>query len=126
MKKISIFMAPIIILAIIYGCSKDHDAPTFAQYEPTSEPINIEATYNSANDEIVVTWDMEDTDNVVDYLVAWSDSNLFDEGKKGEQFVKEIGDTSLETTVSLDVNTLLKSMQYYKADYYDEGAGSLY
>ncbi|MBN1291922.1 MAG: hypothetical protein JXB48_08795 [Candidatus Latescibacteria bacterium] len=121
MKKISIFMAPIIILAIIYGCSKDHDAPTFAQYQNTSEPTNVIATYNKSSDEIMVSWEMVNNEDVVDYLVAWSDSNVFDEGNKGEEYVKKPGDAVLNTNISFKVENVLKSMEYFRSEYYQEG-----
>jgi hypothetical protein len=114
-------MAPIIMLAIIYGCSKDHDAPTFAQYEKSAEPINIEATYDNGDDEIIVSWEMVNNENVVNYLVAWSDSNVFDKGNKGEKFVKQTGDTDLKSSINLNVENVLKSMEYLRPEYYQEG-----
>lgn len=116
MKKISVFLAPIFILAIIYSCSKEHQAPTFSQYEKTSEPTDVFATYNSDNDSINVVWKMEDTAGVVDYLVAWSDSNVFDEGKPGYQFVKGVLDTVLKNEITLNATDVLKKMKLVYAN----------
>jgi len=115
-KKIFVFLAPIIILAIIYGCSKDHSAPTFSQYEETSEPTDVVAAYDKDDDSINVAWTMEDTDGVENYLVAWSDSNVFDEGKPGDQYVKEVGDTELKKEITLDATDVLKKMDLMYAD----------
>ena len=116
MEKIFVFLAPIIILAIIYGCSKDHSAPTFSQYEKTSEPTEVVATYDKDDDTINVAWKMEDTDGVENYLVAWSDSNVFDEGKPGDQYVKGVGDTELKKEISLSATDVLKTMDLMYAD----------
>ncbi len=116
MKKISVFLAPIFILAIIYSCSKDHQAPTFSQYEKTSEPSNVVATYNSDNDSISVVWTMEDTDGVVDYLVAWSDSNVFDFGRRANQTVMEADDTEVKNGITLDASSVLKKMNLVYAN----------
>ena len=114
MKKIFVFLAPIFILAIIYSCSKEHQSPTFSQYEKTSEPTDVIATYDGDNDTINVVWRMEDTAGVVDYLVAWSDSNVFDATfNKSEQFVKKTSDTELKNEITLNASDVLKKMNYY-------------
>jgi len=59
---------------------------------------------------------MEDTDGVGNYLVAWSDSNVFDEGKPGDQYVKEVGDTELKKEIALDATDVLKKMDLLYAD----------
>ncbi|MCE5252356.1 hypothetical protein LLG96_19320 [bacterium] len=115
MKKIFIFMAPVLLLAIMYGCSKDHSSPTFSLYDSTSSPVNVLATYDKGGDLIKVSWSMENTEDVANYLVAWSDSNVFDYGKTYDQFVKLPEDVSLKTEISLDTNDVLKKMEYYKA-----------
>jgi hypothetical protein len=108
-------MAPIFILAIIYGCGKDHKAPTFSLYEKTSSPVNVLATYDKGGDLIKVSWTMENSDGVANYLIAWSDSNVFDLGNKADQYVKEPGQVDLKTEASLDANNVLKRMGYLKA-----------
>jgi len=114
-KKISIFLAPIFILAIMYGCSKDHNAPTFSQYEKTSAPTEVIATYDEDDDIINVVWTMDDTEGVDDYLVAWSDSNVFDEGNRADQYVKQPEDAVLNKEISLDANDVMKKMTYLQA-----------
>jgi len=80
-KKIIIFLTPILIIAIAIGCSKDHSAPTFSTYKATSSPDSVVATYDKTKDVVDVTWDMSDTSGVGDYFVSVSDSNVFDLGK---------------------------------------------
>jgi len=109
-KKIFIFMAPVLLLAIMYGCSKDHSSPTFSLYESTSSPVNVLATYDKGGDLIKVSWSMENTEDVVDYLVAWSDSNVFDYGNRTDQFVKMPGDVDLKSEISLDAKNVLKQL----------------
>ena len=117
MKKISIFLAPIFILAIIflYSCSKDHDAPSFSQYEKTSKPVNVVATYNDDDEDIKVDWEMVNSEGVENYLVAWSDSNVFDEGIKYDKYVKEVGETVLNNDITLEADYVLKTMGYLQA-----------
>lgn len=116
MKRISVFLAPIFILSALYGCSKDHDSPSFSAYEKTAEPTDVVATYDKAKDAINVTWTMANIDGIDDYLVAWSDSNLFDAGKKYNQYVKKAGDTDLKAELSLDATYLLEKMDLTYAD----------
>ena len=112
MKKISIFMAPVFILALIflYGCSKDHDAPSFSQYEVTSAPVNVVATYNNGDDNIQVMWEMVNTEGIENYLVAWSDSNVFDLGNTTDEYVKKPGDVVLATEISMSADDVMKKM----------------
>ena len=111
MKKISIFMAPVFILALIflYGCSKDHDSPSFSQYETTSEPVNVVATYNKGDDNIQVMWEMVNTEGIENYLVAWSDSNVFDLGNTTDEYVKKPGG-GLDTEITMKADDVLKKM----------------
>jgi len=79
-KKIVIFLTPILIIGIIFGCSKDHSAPTYAKYKATKTPENVQATYNTSKDAVDVAWTMADTVGVGAYFVAVSDSSVFDKG----------------------------------------------
>ena len=79
-KKIVIFLTPIVILATAYGCSKDHSAPTYSLYSKLKSPTDVVATYNSAKDVVNVTWTMADTSGVVDFVLTVSDSSRFDLG----------------------------------------------
>ena len=81
MKKILIFLTPILIIIIAFGCSKDHSAPTNSIYKTASSPDNVNAVYDPANDIVDVSWTMSDTSGVKDFFVAVSDSNIFDAGK---------------------------------------------
>ena len=81
MKKIFIFLTPVLIIFIYFGCSKDHSAPTNSIYGTVSSPDNVNAVYDPANDEVEVSWTMSDTSGVNDFFVAVSDSSVFDEGK---------------------------------------------
>jgi len=80
-KKIIIFLTPILIIAITFGCSKDHSAPTYSTYKTTTSPDSVEATYDSKKDVVNVSWTMSDTSGVGDFFVAVSDSNVFDLGE---------------------------------------------
>ena len=119
MKKISIFLVPIIIVvAIFYGCSEDHVAPTFSQYEDVSEPTNVEATYSIIGNDSTfkVTWQMEDTTGVVNYLVAWSDSNIFDDGNvsdAAEQYVLSDTQKELKTEIVIQKENFFKTLGYF-------------
>jgi len=79
-KKIAILLTPLVVLAVAYGCSKDHDAPTFSTYDQLSSPSDVVATYNPATDEVDIAWNMADTSGVVDYVISVSDSSIFDDG----------------------------------------------
>ncbi len=68
------------ILALAIGCSKDHDAPSFDVYKKADAPVNLEATYDDADDVVNVSWEMTDTSGVIDFVVVVSDSLPFDEG----------------------------------------------
>ena len=82
MKKILIFLTPIILLGVMfYGCSKDNVAPTYSTYKLAKSPENVEATYDAGKDIVNVAWTMADTSGVGAYFVAVSDSSVFDEGE---------------------------------------------
>jgi len=66
---------------MFYGCSKDHEAPTYSKYKLADSPENVEATYVADKDVVNVVWTMADTSGVGAYFVAVSDSSVFDEGE---------------------------------------------
>ena len=80
MKKKEVFLIPILIFAIALGCSKDNTAPTYSPYDDTSSPENVNAVYDSSEDEVNVSWSMSDTTGVFDFFFSVSDSSVFDEG----------------------------------------------
>ena len=73
-------MTPILILFIILSCSKDHDSPTFSNYDISTKPVNVVASYDNDSDAVNVNWDLNATTDVVDYVVSVSDSSDFDFG----------------------------------------------
>ncbi|MBT4483514.1 MAG: hypothetical protein HOC71_07535 [Candidatus Latescibacteria bacterium] len=81
MKKIFIFLTPVLIIFIYFGCSKDHSAPTNSLYGTASSPDSVNAEYDTVNDEVKVSWTMSDTSGVKDFFVAVSDSSVFDKGE---------------------------------------------
>ncbi len=120
MKKIIIFITPILILVIFaLGCSKDHEAPTFSKYKAISKPVNVEATYDPGQDVVNVTWEMTETAGTTDFLVAVSDSNVFDLGNIREFFTNmEENELSVQPydyiyDVSTYVDTAVDSMILY-------------
>jgi hypothetical protein len=107
-KKILIFLAPAMVAAVMYGCSKDHESPTFSKYEGSlHKPVNLVATYNKANDEFVLNWSMPDTNSVTMYNVAWSDSNVFDLGNTADAFTN-----SMTTEFKPKATETLKKLGY--------------
>jgi len=97
-KKILFLIAPILIIVIAFSCSKDHSAPTFAKYAVTSEPTDVEATYDPPTKKVNVTWNMNNTTNVIDYYVVISDSIDID---FGNLILRQTN--SLEKSYSFDV-----------------------
>ena len=73
-------MFPVLILFfIIIGCSKDHDAPSFAKWSNTSyTPTNIVATYNEESEQVDVSWTMDYSatvlESIINYEISVSDS----------------------------------------------------
>ena len=113
MKKIIIFLTPILIFAVVFGCSKDHEAPTFGTYKALSTPENVEATYDPGNDVVNVSWTMADTSGVIAYSVAVSDSSVFDSGKIREFHTEEYGVSEYEYKESTYVDAEVKSIILY-------------
>ena len=116
MKNMSIFLVSIILLiAIGFGCSKDHDAPTFSQYENVSEPTDVEATYLKSTDQFKITWSLDDPSDVINYLVAWSDSNKFDDGVTSDKYViNDLQNEILQNEIVIDANDIYKGMEYFE------------
>jgi len=111
-KKIIIFLTPILIFAVVFGCSKDHEAPTFGTYKAISTPENVEATYDSRKDVVNVSWTMADTSGVIAYSVAVSDSSVFDSGEIRE-FHPGYGVSEYEYEASKYVDAEVKSIVLY-------------
>ena len=115
MKKILIFVTPILMIVIAFGCSKDHSSPTFSTYKATSSPDSVVATYDSDEDIVDVTWTMSDTTGVIDYYVAVSDSNVFDYGEEKKGFFTNLASLTppyafkylAKTYVPADVDSLI-------------------
>ena len=108
MRKIFIFLAPLVLLAIVYGCSKDHEAPTFSKYDSImKQPTGFVAVYNKTTKEFNMIWNMPDTNSVKTYNVAWSDSNVFDLGH-----VQSKNTQSLSKDFKITASEVLKTMGY--------------
>ena len=85
MKKILLLLTPVFILIAVFGCSKDHEAPTFTKYNVTAnEPTNVNATFDIDKDVVKVAWDMNYSANILDSVVGYeitvSDSLNFYKG----------------------------------------------
>ena len=80
MKKIIILLTPIVLLAIVFGCDKDHDSPTYSTYSQLASPADVVATYDTADDAVDVSWTMGDMSDVINFVLTVSDSSLFDKG----------------------------------------------
>lgn len=114
MKKILLFATPVIVFALLNGCSEDHKATSFGQYKNLPTPTNVIATYNSSNDMLDVQWDMaNESGDVTDYLVAWSDSSIFEAGTVGEEYVNQSVDGESVKNVSIDAEDVFRRMKYY-------------
>lgn len=110
-KRIFVFLAPVIVAVAMFGCSKDHESPTFSKFENfMKKPVNFVATYNRASDEFTFKWEMPDTNSVKMYSIAWSDSNVFDLGRKGDEFTN-----SLSGEYKLSAQQVMKNMGYTAA-----------
>ena len=78
MKRISVILTILILVMYAYSCGKDHEAPTFSQFDGTSKPTNVVATFNKAANSFTVTWEMANTADVIDYYVSIADSADFE------------------------------------------------
>lgn len=108
MKRIIVFLTPVLIAAAMYGCSKDHESPTFGKYADfMRSPENLEATFLRSTDEFSLKWSMPDTNSVKKFQIAWSDSNVFDLGIRSNTFTE-----TTATEYKISVSQVLKSMYY--------------
>ena len=97
-----------VLMAIVYGCSKDHESPTFSKYDSIlKQPTNFVAVYNKTTKAFSLNWDMPDTSSVTTYSVTWSDSNVFDLGLVQDKYTE-----SLNKSYSISASEVLKSMGY--------------
>lgn len=85
MKRIIIYLV-ILLAVVIFGCSKDHNAPTFSTFSATKKPTNIDAIYDETLDVVKITWSMPDTSSIVDYYITVSDSSDFDYGNISNKY----------------------------------------
>ena len=95
-----------VLLAIVYGCSKDHEAPTFSKYNST-QPTGFVAVFNKTTKEFNMSWNLTDTASVKTYNVAWSDSNVFDLGHVSSQNTQ-----SLNQNYTVLASKVLQTMGY--------------
>lgn len=96
------------LLAIVYGCSKDHESPTFSKYENTlKQPTGFVAVYNKTTKSIDMNWSLSDTNSVQTFNVSWSDSNVFDLGH-----VQSKNTQNMNNTYSISATEVLKTMGY--------------
>jgi len=104
-KIILFFMAPVLLIVTVLGCSKEHSAPTFSKYAVTSKPADVEATYDSETQSVNVSWVMSNTTGVVDYYVSISDSSDID-----------FGNLILRATNSLERNYSFSVVDYVQPE----------
>jgi len=97
-----------------YSCGKDHEAPTFSQYDMTSKPTSVVATYNKAANTFTVTWYMTKTADVIDYYVTIADSAEFD---NGITTTRTVGSTATTYTVT-KASDLIPSSQTTAVRYF--------
>lgn len=79
MKKLLILLT-ILFIIIAFACSKEHNPPTLNAFKGIYSPDSLVATHNKTPDVIDVTWQMTKIENVIDFVVSVSDSNVFDLG----------------------------------------------
>jgi len=77
-KKIFTLLTIFILVVFAYSCSKDHEAPTFSQFEIAKKPTNVVASYHKSTNTFTVSWDMADETDVIDYYIAIADSANFE------------------------------------------------
>jgi len=77
-KKIFISLTLLTLVVFAYSCSKDHESPTFSQFDVAKKPTNVVASYTKATNTFTVTWDMQDPTDVIDYYVTVADSADFE------------------------------------------------
>jgi len=111
-KKILLFLASVLIIISAFACSKDNVAPSFSAFEKAQKPTNFLASFFkntvAKDDSIRLTWDMPDTSSITNFIFAWSDSNVFDLGNKGDEYTNN----GLKTTYTLQTKKVLQRMGY--------------
>ena len=112
MKKILICLTPILMIILVFGCSKDHSAPTFSVYKAASSPDSVVATYDAKKDIVNVTWSMSDTTGIIDYYVAVSDSNVFDYGKEKKGFFTNLAPLKPPYAFTYQASTFVPKSEY--------------
>lgn len=103
MKKIFLTFTLLALVVFAYSCSKDHESPTFSQFEVAKKPTNVVATYNATANAFTVTWNMQDPTDVIDYYVTVADSSSF------EGINKQFAVGSAATTYTIPVNFIPNS-----------------
>jgi len=101
-KKLIFYATSIALVYLAIGCSKDHDEPTFSVFTVANKPMDVVASYENVNDDVVVTWKMNETESVISYYVSVSDSSEFDAG-----IVNSYVTNSLETSYLYDVTSFI-------------------
>lgn len=96
MKRISVIITILILVIYAYSCGKDHEAPTFSQFDMVKKPTNVVATYNKAANTFTVTWDMQNTTDVIDYYVSIADSADFE----SITTTRTVGNTATTCTIT--------------------------
>lgn len=108
MRKIFLFLAPMVLLTIVYGCSKDHTAPTFSKFDNVlKQPSDLVVVYNKTTKNFDMSWVMSDTNSVITYNIAWSDSNVFDLGHVQNKYTQ-----ALNPVFKIGSSEVLKTMGY--------------
>lgn len=114
---------PVLIFIVVYGCSKDNEAPTFTKYNiAVNKPTNINASYDIDEDVVNVTWAMNYTANilekVVGYEISISDSISFYKGN----LHNTIPTVSTMTNYQVDAGKYVSSEVSLKVLYFNVSA----
>lgn len=110
MKKLLILLT-ILLIIITFACSKEHDPPTLSAFKGIYSPDSLVATHNKIPDVIDVTWQMTKIENVIDFIVSVSDSNVFDLG-----ITKDFQAHTEKDTSGIVVNDITFSFVYNSKD----------
>jgi len=111
-KKILIFVTPILMIILAFGCSKDHSAPTLSVYKAASSPDSVIATYDAKKDIVNVTWSMSDTTGIIDYYIAVSDSNVFDYGNEKKGYFANLAPLKPPYAFTYQASTFVPKSEY--------------
>jgi len=80
-KRIILICVPILLIALLAGCSSDIDSPSFTMYKKLNSPVSLVASYDISVDKVNISWGMPDTSGVVDFFLTLSDSSKIDAGQ---------------------------------------------